>query len=215
MEYKIAALGQIVMKVQVPLDIFMSLNRLYEQNFHNLRKANDQLAGKIENEHSLYYNGKDTVVPNHNFLSKDIYDWFYSVFAFYLKANDVLKYGLHLNSVWVNEMKAHEYNPVHIHQGTMFTGLSSVMILKLPNETGVEYGNESYATNGALQILGNTSGQFAKIDYQPELSVRDFYIFPYDMRHVVYPFNGTKDTRRTLAANCDVDYDPIKNRGLR
>ena len=36
MEYKIAALGQTVMKVQVPLDIFMSLNRLYEQNFHNL-----------------------------------------------------------------------------------------------------------------------------------------------------------------------------------
>ena len=107
MEYKIAALGQIVMKVQVPLNIFMSLNRLYEQNFHNLRKANDQLAGKIENEHSLYYNGKDTVVPNHNFLSKDIYDWFYSVFAFYLQANDVLKYGLHLNSVCVNDIKAH------------------------------------------------------------------------------------------------------------
>ena len=215
MEYKIAALGQIVMKIQVPLDIFISLNRLYEHNFHKLRKANDQLAGKIENEHSLYYNGTDNVIPNHNFLSKDIYEWFHSVFAFYLKSNNILKYSLHLNSVWVNEMKAHEYNPVHVHQGTMFTGLSSVMILKLPNKTGVEYGNESYPTNGALQILGNTSGQFAKIDYQPELSVRDFYIFPYDMRHVVYPFNGTKDTRRTLAANCDVDYDPIKNRGLR
>ena len=80
MEYKIAALGQIVMKVQVPLDIFMSLNRLYEQNFHNLRKANDQLAGKIENEHSLYYNGKDTVVPNHNFLSK--YKVFFDIFKF-------------------------------------------------------------------------------------------------------------------------------------
>ena len=112
-------------------------------------------------------------------------------------------------------MKAHEYNPVHVHQGTIYTGLSSVMILKLPNKTGVEYGNESYPTNGALQILGNTSGQFAKIDYQPELAVRDFYIFPYDMRHVVYPFNSTEDTRRTLAANCDVEYNPVKNRGLR
>ena len=30
----------------------------------------------------------------------------------------------------------------------------------------------------------------------------------------VYPFNGTNETRRTLAANCDVQFDPIKNRGV-
>ena len=33
------------------------------------------------------------------------------------------------------------------------------------------------------------------------------------MRHCVYPFNGP-GWRRTLAANCDVEYDPIKNRGI-
>ena len=45
------------------------------------------------------------------------------------------------------------------------------------------------------------------------MNIRDFYIFPYDMRHCVYPFNGTNEIRRTLAANCDVEFDPIKNRG--
>jgi aromatic ring-opening dioxygenase catalytic subunit (LigB family) len=45
------------------------------------------------------------------------------------------------------------------------------------------------------------------------MNLRDFYIFPYDMRHVVYPFNGTDEVRRTLAANMDVQFDPIKNRG--
>ena len=39
---------------------------------------------------------------------------------------------MHFNSVWVNQMFQHEYNPMHVHQGTLFTGLSSVMILKLP-----------------------------------------------------------------------------------
>ena len=24
---------------------------------------------------------------------------------------------MHLISIWINEMKEHEYNPVHIHQG--------------------------------------------------------------------------------------------------
>ena len=53
---------------------------------------------------------------------------------------------MHLNSVWVNQMFEHEYNPVHVHQGTLFTGLSSVMILKLPESFGVEYSSEPSTT---------------------------------------------------------------------
>ena len=119
---------------------------------------------------------------------------------------------MHLNSVWVNNMFQHEYNPVHVHQGTMYTGLSSVMILKLPESYGVEYSSPEAPQNGKLQILGSSSGYFANVDYQPILEERDFFVFPYDVRHCVYPFNGP-GMRRTLAANCDVQYDPIKNRG--
>ena len=43
---------------------------------------------------------------------------------------------------------------MHIHQGKLFTGLSSVMILKLPKETGVEYSAEDKPMNGRLQIIG-------------------------------------------------------------
>ena len=73
------------------------------------------------------------------FLSEDIQKWIYSAFKHYLDWNKVYQYNMKINSVWVNEMKAHEYNPVHIHQGKLYSGLSSVMILKLPKETGVEY----------------------------------------------------------------------------
>jgi hypothetical protein len=110
-------------------------------------------------------------------------------------------------------MFEHEYNPVHVHQGTLFTGLSSVMILKLPESYGVEYSAAESPQNGRLQILGSSSGHFANVDYQPEIKERDFYIFPYDMRHCVYPFNGP-GFRRTLAANMDVEYNPILNRGV-
>ena len=44
------------------------------------------------------------------------------------------------------------------------------------------------------------------------LCIGDFYVFPYDMRHCVYPFNGTKEKRRTLVCNCDVDYNPVTSR---
>ena len=208
-------LGQSILKYKVPLNIFTSINNIYESNFNNLFSANKQLVGKIENEHSLFYDGYDeSEVKKHDFLSKDIHKYFFEVFKHYLEFNKIKDYKLHLNSVWINEMKQHEYNPMHVHRGTLFTGLSSVMVLKLPSSYGREYSNAEVPQNGQLQILGASNGQFAKIDYQPPMQLKDFYVFPYDMRHCVYPFNGTDETRRTLAANCDVKFDPIKNRGI-
>ena len=214
LNFNFVFLGQSILKYQVPLDIFTTINKIYEDKYKILYPANRQLVGKIENEHSLFYNGEDeSKMKNHNMLPLIVTDYFMAIFKHYLNWNKIKDYDLHLNSVWVNEMKQNEYNPAHVHRGMLFTGLSSVMILKLPSTYGKEYSAAQTPQNGRLQILGAANGQFAKIDYQPPMDLRDFYIFPYDMRHVVYPFNGTEETRRTLAANCDVQFDPIKNRG--
>jgi hypothetical protein len=214
MKFECINLGQSIIKYQVPYDIFITINAIYESQFKNLPSANKTLVGKIQNEHSIYYNGADeTKVKRHNFLPYDIVKWFEDVYKHYLNYNKIRKYKIHLNSIWINEMKQNEYNPAHIHRGTLYTGLSSVMILKLPNTYGKEYSATETPQNGRLQILGAANGQFAKVDYQPPMDLRDFYIFPYDMRHCVYPFNGTDQTRRTLAANCDVDFNPVENRG--
>ena len=214
MKFSFVFLGQSVLKYEVPLDIFHTINYIYETNFNNLASANKQLVGKIQNEHSIFYDGEDeSKMKRHSFLSKNIHDWFMRAYHHYLDWNNIKQYQTHLNSVWINEMKANEYNPVHVHQGTLFNGLSSVMILKLPKNYGVEYSASDKPQNGKLQLLGSALGQFAKVDYQPNLKERDFYIFPYDMRHTVYPFNSTNEVRRTLAANCDVNYNPINNRG--
>ena len=207
-------LGQSVLKYQVPLDVYNTINHIYETRYPQLKPANKQLVGKIEKEHSLFYDGENSnKMTKHNHLPQDILQWFHQKFIHYLKWNKVTEYNTHLNSVWINTMFEHEYNPVHVHQGMLFTGLSSVMILKLPQSFGVEYSSPDSPQNGRLQILGATNGQFANIDYQPNIKERDFFIFPYYMRHCVYPFNGP-GYRRTLAANMDVDYNPIKNRGV-
>ena len=213
-DFKFIFLGQSVLRYQVPLDVYNILNHIYETKYPTLPRANKQLVGKIEKEHSLFYGGEDTSkMSPHNLLPHNVLQWFEKTFKHYLKWNRIKEYNLHLNSIWVNQMFEHEYNPVHVHQGTLFTGLSSVMILKLPESFGVEYSSHNQPQNGKLQILGSASGQFATIDYQPELKERDFYVFPYDMRHTVYPFNGS-GMRRSLAANMDVAYDPLRNRGI-
>lgn len=214
MKFDSVFLGQSILKYQVPFDIYVTINQIYETKFKELKAANQQLVGKIQNEHSLFYNGDDQVkMQTHNLLPLTILKWFEECYRHYLDFNKIKQYKIHLNSIWVNEMKEHEYNPVHVHQGNLSTGLSSVMVLKLPQSFGVEYSSSESPQNGKLQILGSASGQFSKIDYQPEVVPRDFYIFPYDMRHCVYPFNG-QGLRRTLAANCDVKYDELKYRGV-
>jgi len=214
LNFKFIFLGQSVLRYQVPLDIYNTINHIYETKYPNLKPANKQLVGKIEKEHSLFYDGEDTTkMTRHNHLPQDVLMWFEKHFKHYLDWNNIKNYKTHLNSIWVNQMFENEYNPVHVHQGSLFTGLSSVMILKLPTSFGVEYSAAGQPQNGRLQILGAASGMFSNIDYQPEIKERDFYIFPYDMRHCVYPFNGP-GYRRTLAANMDVDYNPIQNRGV-
>jgi len=211
--FKFVWLGQTICKYQVPLDIFNVLNGIYETNFVNLPDAHKQLAGKIGKENSLFYGGvTNDKMHAHNMLPSYVLTWFESIFKHYLKFNKIDTYELSMQSIWINEMKANEYNPIHIHQGTIFTGLSSVMILRLPKDMGPEYAREDIPMNGKLQILGSVSGQFIKSDYSPTLEERNFYIFPYDMRHCVYPHTNPNAIRRTLAANADVKYNPVATR---
>ena len=213
-DFKFIWLGQTILRYEVPIDIFNTLNGIYETNFVNLPDAHKQLVGKIRKENSLFFNGADNnKMHRHNLLPPYVLNWFESKFRHYLDFNKIHPYKLRINSIWINEMNAGEYNPIHIHQGTTYTGLSSVMVLKMPKDMGPEITRPDQPMNGRLQILGNAAGQFVKSDFAPILEERNFYIFPYDMRHCVYPFNGTNEVRRTLAANCDVEFDPIKNRG--
>ena len=213
LDFKFIWLGQSIFRYRVPEDIFNTINKIYENNFVNLPDAHKQLVGKIKKETSLFFAGaKNNKMHQHNILPPYILNWFESRFKHYLDFNKIHRYTLHMNSIWINEMQAGEYNPIHIHQGTIYTGLSSVMMLKLPKDMGPEYARPDTPLNGKLQIIGSANGQFVKSDYSPIAEERDFYIFPYDMRHCVYPHTNPNAIRRTLAANMDVEYNPVSTR---
>ena len=213
MNFEAVFLGQSIIKYQVPLEVFVGLNELYETQKKHLPNASKQLAGKIPDEVSLFYAGPtNKKMHTHSYVSEDILKWFYSIFDHYLKWNKTQEYTMDINSIWVNEMKAGDYNPVHIHQGKLYTGLSSVMILKLPKDMGPEIARPDQPMNGQLQILGSVAGQFCTADYSPRMKIGDFYVFPYDIRHVVYPFTNKKAKRRTLVCNMDVSYNAVTSR---
>ena len=150
MSFEAITLGQTIIKYQVPLEVFVGLNELYETQKKHLPNANQQLAGKIPDELSLFYSGPNSKIMHaHSFLTEDILKWFYGIFKHYLEWNKTKKFKANINSVWVNEMKAGDYNPVHTHQGRLFTGLSSVMILKLPKDMGPEPARPDQPMNGS------------------------------------------------------------------
>ena len=202
--------GQNILKFKVPKNVLLKFNHIYKTKFEKLEAWNKNLAGKIKKEHSLFHNtGKNEGKDNHNYLNEEILKFFSDCTSRYLTHNKIDVNKLKLTTVWVNEMVEHEYNPIHIHSGDLLTGLSSVMFLKLPESYGKEITREDDPSNGRLQFLGNGIGQFANVNVRVEAVEGDFYMFPYDIRHCVYPFTG-KGIRRTLSANIDIDYNPVK-----
>ena len=210
MSRQVNVLGQAIIKYDTPQHLLDEINKIYdERKIRDLPATNKFLAGKIKDEFTLYHNEMNDSSKNFNNVSKKSLDWFQDQFQDYLGVVEKKSLTIRLSSIWVNEMYANEYNPVHIHTSKFSQiGLSSVMMLKFPSTYGKEYSREDNPLNGRLQFISNGGGQFAFTDLRPEVSVGDFFIFPYDMRHCVYPFNTTDEHRRTLAANVDVFYQP-------
>ena len=79
-KFKFIFLGQSVLRYQVPLDIYNIINHIYESKYSELRPANKQLVGKIEKEHSLFYDGTDNSrMTKHNHLPQDVIMWFENI----------------------------------------------------------------------------------------------------------------------------------------
>ena len=77
-DFNFIFLGQSVLKYQVPLDIYDIINHIYETKYQELKPANKQLVGKIEKEHSLFYNGEDSEkMTKHNYLPNNVLQWFH------------------------------------------------------------------------------------------------------------------------------------------
>ena len=187
-------LGQKILRFEVPKELVGEINVLYEKKFPSLESYEGNLAGKIKKEHKV-----DGALP------EGVKRYFEDRFNDYLMAVKIARFA-YPASAWINEMVEHEYNPLHLHMGKTETGLSSVLCLKRPSDYGVEIARKDdpvYDTNGRLEFAGNGGGMFSYNQHKVDLEVGDLYVFPYDMKHCVYPFTG-KGVRRTMSYNCDM-----------
>ena len=184
-------LGQRILHFEVPEGLVEEINTLYRNEFFKLESYNDNLAGKIKKEHRV-----DEALP------ESVKRYFEDRFNDYLMEAKVMRFA-HPSSAWINEMTEHEYNPMHHHVGKTEIGLTSVLCLKKPSDYGVEIARDDDPANGRLELIGNGGGMFGYNQHKVDLEVGDLYVFPYDIKHGVYPFTGS-GVRRTLSYNCDM-----------
>ena len=70
-------LGQSVLRYKTAAVVQHAINSIYETKINNLPPANRQLVGKINNEHSMFYNGTDeTKMKRHREIPVDVLQWF-------------------------------------------------------------------------------------------------------------------------------------------
>ena len=193
-------LGTMVLKFDLPMRIVDDINKIYDDNREKLKSWNYKLAGKI----------KESNLVN-DILTDEIKNTFESCFKTYVEiyTNNIGQehpyWRCAPEAVWINEMKADEYNPMHFHQSPVTDlGLTSVLMLKRPSTYGKELGNKNIPVNGQLEFMAGGQTQLSIPQIRMDIKPGEFFVFPYSLMHGVYPFNSTDEVRRTMSYNCNL-----------
>ena len=197
----------------------LSFSDLSERHFnfllnHNFtQKANDGLAGHIENQ--FFFNDwpKDlekyliSKVINENLdvddlISKTLNDDSLLKYAKKIKPHNFYDL-LTLSGMWINKQKKHEFNPMHNHTGSF----SFIIPLQIPYDLNEEdkifqVGRHSINKTSRLEFFKIIRGQLESITTNMDKSWEGkLLMFPSLLHHQVYPFYTSDGIRITVSGN--------------
>lgn len=188
---KVFVSGRIIKRYEIPLEQIKELNNTFDETKNNLKDKGAKLAGRIDTELDVL--PLITKLSIFETIKKNMNDYIMSLNNFDLHDKPVS--NLHIMSMWINDMKPHEYNPPHTHHDR--TGWSTVMFLKVP-ECINDLKHKHKFRDGKLGfIYPNDDAQF----FTPE--VGHFYIFEASHMHFVFPYktNDKDPIRRSMSFN--------------
>ena len=163
-----------------------------------LKKENDyrkRLAGNIKEE----YNYENAFTKKEDQIVKEEFLWLASQFT----KTSIETYGTNdfarepnqlfmQKPVWVNFMKAGEWNPSHTHAGD----ISCVTYLKVPpeiekeNKTAEHTKESNMPTAGKIEFKYGEDIGYHRIGFSVTPKEKDIYLFPARLHHMVYPFKS-------------------------
>ena len=187
-----------IARVKIPNELVDTLNDYTDNIVNDEEKIKNldygkTLEGSVTQELKLE---KDFIVSSgfNKFLSDSVYTWIK------LSESKEIK-SFNLMSSWIVRQFENEYNPVHYHSGHV----SGVGYLKVPKTFGENPQKKNNNHNGKIDLVHGTRQFLSESSFVITPEVGYFYFFPHYMMHTVYPFNGTKEERRSISFNAKID----------
>ena len=117
--------------------------------------------------------------------------------------------GVQINvlSAWYIRSFAGDYNPIHVHTDCQLTCVGFLKVPDLSKERKKKGSNQKYSPGGALEILssvGVTDSFFENDRFAFTPKVGNWYVFPANIRHAVYPFSCDGE-RRSFSINMNTN----------
>ena len=133
------------------------------------------------------------------FIKKNIYRTISSSIKEYVKASTgKLTKKVKIINFWVVRQYAHEYNPVHYHDGH----ISGVGYLKLPKLLNKD--KKKLKTNGSIDFINGSRMFLSNSVFNHNPKIGDTILFPNYLMHTAYPFSVDGE-RRSFSFNVEID----------
>ena len=174
------------------------IKKLHEEGKKELQSYNYSLAGHLKSQ--FKYN-------------QDTTDWFYEEISPILNQYRELHLWYHdmpkrriettYDDLWVNFMKAGDFNPIHTHGGDYSFVVFVDVPKKLEKEIKEFEGTGSRPASLLFEYGTQARPRWATTGWSVTPKTGDMYIFPALLQHWVHPFK-TKCTRVSVSGNLRV-----------
>ena len=204
-----------MLHAKLPMDLVRRLNKYTNKTIKDEKKAkqldhSDNLVGKLKQEILIEHTelDKHTETFNQiiaNFVSTELARHFKQL-------SEGTGFSIRYNSAWIVRQFAGEFNPAHIHTEC---DLSCVGYLKLPPDIDKEWEEDykdHYPCKGHIEFLHGSSGKMHTHTFLVKPSVGDFFVFPSDLIHMVYPFYSDGE-RRSFSMNMSIVQQRVDENG--
>ena len=133
------------------------------------------------------------------FIKKNIYKYINSSIKEYVKkTTQKSTKKVKIINFWIVRQYAHEYNPVHYHDGH----ISGVGYLKLPKLLNKD--KKKLKTNGSIDFINGSKMFLSNSVFNHNPKVGDVIFFPNYLMHTAYPFT-VEGERRSFSFNVEID----------
>ena len=204
-----------ICKVKLPDEVFVDLQKLYDETSKLNKSFGSQLVGQINNEPEVTPELQEKFGNFMQFCLGGVKQYVTTAMMQVLKGDgkqdsseeffkiDAPNLLTRITTMWFVNQKPGEYNPAHIHTNCK---ISSVMYLRKPSRQ-IKDRKEHYNSDGMITFMNNTGTDPAfsnsQCSFNPEPG--DMYIFPALQHHMVWPYRSEdpNDSRISLSFNAD------------